>query len=84
MLINYQIYLESHLSENGLEIRPRREKWDFHHATSSEAGSKVGRAGEDPAKMVGAHEVGVVLLEHLLDLRGAKREAADDSLDHFC
>ena len=61
-------YLETHLSADRLEVGSSREEGNFDHAASSETSSKVGWASQDPAEVLGVHEVGAFGLEDLLDL----------------
>ena len=77
----HRTYLETHLGADSLEVRSGGEKWDFDHATSSETSSEVGWASQDPAKVLGVHEVSAFSLEDLLDLGGGVSESGDDSFD---
>jgi len=73
--------LETHLGADGLEVRSSGEEWDFDHASSSETSSEVGWASQDPAEVLGVHEVGAFGLEDFLDLGGTLSESGDDRFD---
>ena len=74
-------YLETHLGADGLEVGSSREEGNFNHAASSETSSEVGWASQDPAEVLGVHEVGAFGLEDLLDLLGTSSESGDDGFD---
>ena len=74
-------YLETHLGADSLEVRSSGEEWNLDHAASSETSSEVGWASQDPAEVLGVHEVGAFSLEDLLDLRGTFSESGDDGFD---
>jgi hypothetical protein len=74
-------YLETHLGADGLEVGSSREEGNLNHAASSETSSKVGWASQDPAEVLGVHEVGAFGLEDLLDLLSTLSESRDDRFD---
>merc|ERR1719423_381013 len=49
--------LETHTSEEVLEVLATRDQWDLDHGTSTETSTQVGWASEDPSQVVGVHEV---------------------------
>jgi len=73
--------LESHSSEDLFEVRSAGEVWDLDHGASSETSSKVGWAGEDPAKMLRVHKVVSLVLQALLNLSSGLGESLNDLLD---
>ena len=73
--------LQAHLAADILEVGARREERDAHHGASAEASAQVGRAGEDPAVVVVAHEIVALGDQDLLHgLRGLG-EAREDGFD---
>ena len=74
-------YLETHLAADGLEVGSSREEGNLDHAASSETSSEVGWASQDPAEVLGVHEVGAFGLKDLLDLLSTFSESCDDRFD---
>merc|ERR1719423_425758 len=59
--------LETHTSEEVLEVLAARDQWDLDHSTSTETSTQVGWASEDPSQVVGVHEVVTFGLQAGLD-----------------
>lgn len=73
--------LETHSSENLLEVRSAGEVWDLDHGASSQTSSEVGWAGKDPAEMLRVHEIVSLVLQALLNLSSSLGKSLDDLLD---
>jgi len=73
--------LETHLAADGLEVGSSGEEGNLDHAASSETSSEVGWASQDPAEVLGVHEVSAFSLEDFLDLLGTISESGDDGFD---